>query len=61
MLAFSQPGKVLRADRSFKPPLLRQPALPLIMAPLVTALVVRLLGRKLAGVVRSCLAAGEGF
>ncbi len=56
MLALAQPGEVLGADRTLQAPLAGQLALPFAMALLVAALVILLLGRELAGVVRPRLA-----
>ena len=59
--ALGQPGEMLGTNRPLKSPLLREPALPFAVSLLVPAPVVRLLGRELAGMVRSRLAAGKGF
>ena len=61
VLAFGQPRKVLCTDRPLQTPLLGELALPLAMTMLVPAPVVRLLRRKLAGMIRPCLAARKRF
>jgi hypothetical protein len=61
MLALGQARELLRPDRSLKPPLLGELALPLTVALLLPAPVVRFLRRELAGVIRPGLATGERF
>jgi hypothetical protein len=61
MLAFRQPGEVLCSNRPFQTPLLGEFPLPFTMTLLVPAPVIRLLGGKLAGMVRPGLAAENRF
>jgi len=60
-LAFAQPGKVLRVDRSGKPESLGQLALPLADDGAVLLPIVLLGRRELFGVVGLRLGGAEGF
>jgi len=61
VLAFGQSRKLLRPDRALESPLLGELTLPLTVALLLPAPVVRFLRSKLAGMVRPGLATGERF
>ncbi len=52
VLAFGQSSELLRSDRSLKSPLLGELTLPFAVTLLLTAPVVRFLGRELAGNIR---------